>query len=203
VQSTDREEFETQLARLCAGFNIPVTKHRRDAYWSGLAKMSLSQLSRVIDLALGEDGPEDLPTTRTIWKMHRQMRAPGPTAVQTPARNDEPDHLEYFANRLLWLHLSHRGGLGSVKGEMLEELQRCLKFKRQIVDEFAGFIREGDQDATPAAFYQWWLSGLRQVSTVEKRTIDALNAASEHPDALKPFAPGMARSLGEHQMESA
>ena len=217
MQANDREEFETQLGRLCAGFNVPVTKHRVNAYWSGLAKMSLAQFSRVIDFALAEYGPDDVPPTKGIWRIHRQLRAPDAGQEQATEKKVEEDHLEWFANRLLFLHLSHRGGLGStgrfVPGERhisgmndcvaSEELQACLKFKRQIVDEFTGFVREGDEDATPAAFYQWWISGLRRISPMEQRTIDTLIAASEHPSALKPFAATMARDVPTLEPEPA
>ncbi len=89
MQSTDREEFEIQLARLCAGFNVPVTKHRVNAYWSGCAKMSLAQLSRAIDQALGEHGPDELPATKTLWKILRGGRTAAAKDVQTSAPSGE------------------------------------------------------------------------------------------------------------------
>lgn len=84
MQVSDREEFEIQLARLCAGYNVPVTKHRVNAYWSGCAKMTIAQLSRAIDQALGEHGPDELPATQALWKILRGARTPA-AGVQTSA----------------------------------------------------------------------------------------------------------------------
>ncbi len=207
MQTIDLERFEVEFQKLCANFDKPATKQRKDAYWQGLRKMSILQFERSVDIAIGEDGPETFPNPKALWKLYRQSQGGG--SAQRAASPAKPDCLEAFANRLLFLHMTHRGGLAStgtfIPGERhisgmnnckpSTDLQACLAFKRELVEEFRGYVQAGDDDATPAAFYQYWLSGLRRISKVEQRTIDALNAAMEHPDALKPFERAMAQSM--------
>lgn len=123
MQSTDREEFEIQLARLCAGFNVPVTKHRVNAYWSGCAKMSLLQMSRAIDEALGEHGPDDLPTTKILWKILRGGRTSGPAGVHTsaPTPQDEGPSIQAQLCEYAALHVHDLSG---PKGMTLKEYSR-------------------------------------------------------------------------------
>ena len=201
MQSSDRADFETELEKLCAAFGVPATKARQRAFWEGLARMSLPQFRRCVEIAIGENGPDDdQPTTKLIWRIHRG--GGGPAAKPAAAI---PDHLEFFANRLLWLHVSHRGGLGSVgrfeaphgliQCRPTDELQACLRVNRELVAEFVGYVREGDTDATPATFVQYWISGIRRVSTLQQRTIDDLTTSSEAAWAQKPFEASMAREL--------
>lgn len=201
MQTSELEEFEAEIGKLCAGFEVPVTKHRKDAYWSGLRKMSLAQFSRCVEFALSEEGPEDFPGTKTIWKIHRQLRAPGAPGVHTSARAAEPDHLTYWANRLLYAHITARGGLGSGKGLASAELTACLKLKREQVAWFTGPVREGDPDCTPAEFLRQWIAGLQAISRIEKSTYDRWCAMLEQPDMEKPFEPSMGRELAPVQPE--
>jgi hypothetical protein len=74
MQSTDRDEFKAQLSILCAGFNVPLGD-REEAYWKGCAKMSLIEFARCVEFALGESGPEKIPTTNQLWHMRTLMKA--------------------------------------------------------------------------------------------------------------------------------
>jgi hypothetical protein len=206
VQSTDREQFEEQLGVLCAGFNLPVTPHRRDAYWRGLAKMSLAQLSRCVDLAVSEEGPDDLPTPKQIWRMHRGFRSQGAlVATQEQAKEDPRDHLLFFANRMFLRHLTDRGGLGStgrfvpgygmVDCKPSGELIAARKFTRDLVDYWTGPVSESDPDATPAEFIRQFAAGLSQVSTVESQTLRAWREHMDAPESQTPFGRHMARAL--------
>ena len=208
--STDRTEFEIQLDRLCSGFNVPMSEARKEAYWTGLAKMSLSQFSRSIDHALSEDGPDKIPTTGQIWRIHKQARASGAAQpVHTSAAKEDPDHLEYFANRLLMQHLSHRGGLGTpakfVSGVGVTqtapcaELTACLTFKRQLVRDWCGFIREGDELAKPREFLSQWVKGLKRIGRIEEKTLEELRVFAKHPTSRVPFPLHMARELTPRQ----
>ena len=73
MQTAERPGFEEQIARLCTEYGEPATKARKDAYWMGLAKMSLTQLTRCIDIAIGAEGPDGLPTAKGLWKLYRQL----------------------------------------------------------------------------------------------------------------------------------
>lgn len=203
MQSGDRPEFEEQLAVLCAGFNVPATPHRKHAYFAGLAKMSLAQFVRCVEFALSDDGPEELPTTKGIWRLYRRLRAP--RAPLNVPRIEEKDHLLFFANRLFFRHLMNRGGLGSmgrfVPGYGLvdchasQELSRARVALRDTVEWFAGPIREADPDATPHAFVTSLIKALEKISPIDRRTLDGWAAMIAHPDALKPFEPHMGREL--------
>ena len=190
MQSSEIGEFETALGTLCAGYDVPVTKARKDAYWAGLRKMSLQQFTRVVEFALSEDGPEDLPTTKAIWKMLRQLRAPGSApGVQTSAPSAEPDHLEYWANRMLLANCIARGGFGT------PELEAVLEMKRELVADFCRFIREGDELATPSEFMTQWIQGLQRVSKIDAGLHDTWVEYLGEPEAQKPFKPEMGRPL--------
>jgi hypothetical protein len=190
VQTAERPEFEDLIARLCAEYGQPCTKARKDAYWAGLAKMSVAQLTRCVDFAVGEHGPDDLPTAKGLWKLYRQLRAPEPSGVHTSAREPQPAHLTFWANRLLYTHIASRGGLGAV------ELEACQKLKGDLVAWFVGPIREADPDTTPAEFLRQWIAGLQEISRIEQATYARWCAMLEDPQMAKPFEPSMARELG-------
>jgi hypothetical protein len=197
VQTADRPEFEAQVARLCAGYGQPVTKHREAAYWSGLAKMSLAQFSRCIDFALSDAGPDELPAVKGIWKIHRGFRA-GPRP-QPKADRDPRDHLVYWSNRLLYAHMAGRHGLGSINGEASAELEACRKLKRELIEWFTGPVRDGDPDTTPAEFLRQWIAGLQAISRIEKSVYDRWCAMMELPESNQPFEPYMGRPLEPEQ----
>jgi hypothetical protein len=209
MQSSERDDFVTELRKLCAGFGVPFTKDREEGFWTGLARMSLLSFRRCVEHALGEDYAGDtFPKTGDIWRIYKGTAlTPKPNVrALLPA---DPDHLAYYANRLLWLHVSHRGGLGSV-GRFVpsygmvdckasDELQRCLKFKRELVEEFCGFIRDGDEMANPATFVRWWLAGLQKISEVLPRTVRNLEQLADDPESQKPFDVLMGRELTQRE----
>lgn len=106
MQASERNEFDTQIQQLCAGFNVPVGD-RTEAYWRGLGKMPLHTLARVVEFALGEDGPEKIPTSHQCWGMAKQLRFRAP--VQRAA---EPawtcDALGVNANLRLLRHVNQK-----------------------------------------------------------------------------------------------
>lgn len=205
--STDRGEFEIQLGALCAGFNVPATKDRQEAYWTGLAKMSLSQFVRVVSFALGEAGPERFPTVNAVWQIHKKARHNTEVKKQNVPQIEDQDHLLFFANRMFFKHMVNRGGLGSI-GTFVEgygmryckssdELRSARKAVRDLVDYFSGPICDGDDMATPAEFVAQLIVALDRVSKIDAKTITAWGQMVKHPDAHKPFAPHMGRPLPE------
>jgi hypothetical protein len=205
--STDREQFEAQLAALCAGFNVPATKERQEAYWTGLSKMSLPQFGRAVESALGEDGPEKFPTTGLMWKLYKQAKSQSQTIKQNVPQTEEHDHLLFFANRMFMRHLHNRQGLGStgrfipahgmVDCKASSELLAARKVVRELVDYFSGPICEGDEDATPAEFVAQLIVALDKVSRIDSKTLRGWGEMSGHADAKKPFERYMGRPLPE------
>ena len=188
MQASEREQFKAELTKLCAGFDVPITKAREEAYWTGLTRMSLLQFRRVVERALGEGADlEKFPTVGTVWKLHRGTQAALPQAQQPI----EPDGLKYLANRLLWLHVSHRGGFGSVGDKPSHELDRCLQFKAEIVAEFENYILEDDECANLANFVSFWMAGLAARSEVLPRTKLNYEQLVNEPNARQPFPRSM------------
>lgn len=102
--TADRKEFDDHLASLCAGFNVPVGL-RSEAYWLGLQKMELPTFVRVVQYALGEDGPEKIPTVSQCWAISKKLRAVRYVPPQEPASKWRGDHWDIEANHHLLNHL--------------------------------------------------------------------------------------------------
>lgn len=94
--STDRDEFDKQLAVLFAAFPAAYfTDARKEAYWRGLKSMSLPLFTRVVDRVLGQSGDEQPPSVSRVWEISRDLmsHAPGslrPTIAGKPINFDEP-----------------------------------------------------------------------------------------------------------------
>ena len=77
--STDRKEFDAQMEILCGAYDKPLWA-RAEAYWKGLAKMSIIDFARCVEYAVGQNGPEKVPTTHDMWTIWRKLRAERPRA---------------------------------------------------------------------------------------------------------------------------
>lgn len=100
--TSDRSEFDAQLAMLCAGFNVPVGE-RSGAYWKGLAKMELLTFARVVEECLGEGGPEKIPTVGMCWAISKRARASRHIFIEKPQWQGDRWDLE--ANHHLLNHI--------------------------------------------------------------------------------------------------
>ena len=205
MQTSEREDFEEQLAILCAGFNVPATVHRKHAYFAGLAKMSMAQFVRCVEYAVSEAGPDELPTSKEIWRIHRDFRKH--PAVQSVPQVEEEDHLLFFANRLFFEHFQHRGGLGSMgrlsPGHGLvdcggsRELIEGRRALRELVEWYLAPISEGDPDATPQAFITALIAAVDRVSPLTPHTRASWLRRSEDAQAAQPFPVHMGRPIPE------
>ena len=134
----DRAQFDSQLGALCAGFNVPVTELRSEAYWRGLERMQLSQFARVVSHALGEDGPERIPLVPKCWAIWKQIRHRRPVAAAAPVEVQPPqyDALHGFAQRCLLRFLREAGGVDDgTLGRLVAEKNRLLGQYRLIATE--------------------------------------------------------------------
>lgn len=137
--SSERSEFDQHLGTLCAGFNVPVTDLRAEAYWRGLAKMQLSQFARVVEHALGPDGPERIPTSSQCWSLWRQIRAQRPKATESrPSDERQYDSLHCFGNRCLLRFLTVVGGVSE------DTLTELLVAKGRVAENFRIISAEED-----------------------------------------------------------
>lgn len=108
MQSTERAEFDEQVKLLFAGFNVPTSTERLEAYWKGASKMSMIEFARCVEAALGEDGPEKLPTAPAMWHIRSKLkaRAQGPQQISV-ATTDATVQEQLCAYALIKLpHLS-------------------------------------------------------------------------------------------------
>lgn len=136
MQLADRAQFDSQLGALCAGFNVPVTELRSEAYWRGLERMHLSQFARVVSHALGEDGPERIPTAPQCWTIARQLRAQRPRATEPAATQPTVTPLVAFGNRCLLRYLREARGVDD------STLARLVAEKGRIAANFAMIASE-------------------------------------------------------------
>lgn len=112
MNSGDRVEFDRELAVLFAALDKPVSEARSEAFWRGLAKMSLTDFARCVERLLQELTEGEAPryfTVSDIWNAKRRLRAP-PTVYVHERREaaGTMDGWEVRANRLLLKHLGTR-----------------------------------------------------------------------------------------------
>lgn len=99
-------EFESQLATLCAGYNVPCTAERLEAYGKAFGNLHPAQWARLIEHCLSEAGPDRMPTVRDLWGMRRDLRAGPPTYVHEQRQLlEEFDAWAIEANRHLFAYL--------------------------------------------------------------------------------------------------
>lgn len=153
--SSERAEFDQHLGTLCAGFNVPMTELRGEAYWRGLAKMQLSTFARVVEHALGQDGPERIPTATQCWALSKQLRAQRPRATQAEsAPTVEP--LVAFGNLCLLKLLRETCGTDP------ETLARLVAEKNRLAADFRLIATE--EALTAAEVREAMFAGFQRVS---------------------------------------
>lgn len=146
MYSTDREQFDVQLSLLCQGYGFWVGD-RSEAYWKGLSKMALPSFARCVEFAISEDGPEKLPNTHGIWKIHRDLRA---SAAPQPTKAIDlvPPQGKWlrWVNGLFLKYLERRRLTENFKGDinLAERRAECLK----LAEFFEAIEADHDPEAT-------------------------------------------------------
>jgi hypothetical protein len=139
VNNSERAAFEDQIRQLFAGYNVPATQERIEAYWRGLQRMQLATVTRVVDHALGEDGPERLPTAPQLWGLYRDLRASSAPAAQA-SREDGPacDEAGIVGNAaLLRCIVQHyHDGKPTIPAALVRKDGPLVAAKNQLVDAF-------------------------------------------------------------------
>lgn len=157
--TSERQEFDSHIEVLCAGFNIPATAERKDAYWRGLSRMHMHGLIRVIDHALSEEGPDKPPSAPQLWRLHRQLqdRRRGPTAlhlVQPNARKPlVVDRFAQIGTVALITFLLRRGAASQASiVELVRQRSRLVADFRLIADEDPSLTDEQMRERYVSAF---------------------------------------------------
>jgi hypothetical protein len=135
VNSAQRGEFKSLLEKLYAGFNMPISETRIEAYWQGLAKMSLGQFSAAVDYALGEQGPERIPASPALWKYAKEARARAP-APYVPTQIEHQEKSLMVVNGLFLRYLMQRRLTENFKGDVDIDGRRkaCLDLAAWLSD---------------------------------------------------------------------
>lgn len=109
--ASERVAFAKLVETLCAGYNVPATEARIDAYWRGCHGMALGVFELLIDYAVGPDGDDDLPTPKRLYAIDRkrrsELRAAELAGKRAQARDGdeppkEPDRFDCYAGRVLF-----------------------------------------------------------------------------------------------------
>lgn len=72
--NADRQEFDKQIAILCAAMDVPCTEERKEGYWKSLHRMSLVVLARTIEHMLEKESWIKIPKPSQIWDASKRLR---------------------------------------------------------------------------------------------------------------------------------
>lgn len=158
--STERPQCDEHVNVLCAGFNVPATLERREAYWRGCSKMPLFMFGLVVEHVLGDGGPEKIPTAPQIWQIHRQLRneqRERERALPQTSIKQALDGLALHGNRVLLSFLRHQE-----TGASQASLLRLIAAKDKLVEQYRWITQDepsasGElRDKLWAAFSDAW-----------------------------------------------
>jgi hypothetical protein len=137
MYANQRTEFNNLIEVLFGAFNMPLSDARKDAYWQGLAKMSLGQFSSVVDYSVGQNGPEKIPSAPGLWKILSSIRSSTTesTLQRSPAGPDQPYALK-IVNGLFMKYLAKRRLTDRFSGDLdvIGRRAECLKLVDWISD---------------------------------------------------------------------
>lgn len=148
MHPTEREAFDEQIGILCAGFNVPITDDRREAYWKGLGKMPLISFTRAVEYALGEHGPDKIPTSPQLWALSRAARS-----TRVDARPKAQESAPQAADRVSLLAQSALLQFIGQQQPSDASLSAMLAAKHKLVDVYRSITSEeqlGDDEIIAA-----------------------------------------------------
>lgn len=104
MQESDTANFERSLQRLCAGFDVPMSDARKEAYWRSFRKLQLLEFTGLIDMALVESTFASMPTVGALWELHRKVQSPRASSLPNSGPSLQERLCEYvlreFGSRL-------------------------------------------------------------------------------------------------------
>ena len=184
MRAMDEPKFRTILASLAEVFTHEISAPFAALYWEALKDLAIEQI---------EAGAKFWIKTGKRFPKPAELRAErfqeASRAFKPDPRMEGPEHLLFFANRLLLTHMMARGGLGS------DELLAARKVVHDLVDEFSAYVRDCDELATPAQFIRLFVLALDRVSKIDPIAMNAFNRTLKQSATEKPFVRSMARSL--------
>lgn len=160
MNSTERAAFREELEVLFGAFPpARLSDAQEEAYWRGLAAMSLPAFRRAVERAIdAERGEERLPSPRRLWAISLELRDEARSREQR-ARKEAEQHVDQFvayANRvLLWFCLAAPGqspeyedGIGPRMRQMRgapsrKSLRAILDAKNKLVRDYQILCADG------------------------------------------------------------
>lgn len=148
--ASERPEFEKHVGTLLAGFDRKITPERLEAYWLGCNRMSLGTFERAVARAVGEHGPDEVPTPKRMCFIAYELRAAGVSSSSTPqSKQPERDPLQRLAMSCLVEIVkrlgvpSHASGdaMAAAKNRIVAQLADSYG-RRSLTDEEATQLRD-------------------------------------------------------------
>lgn len=151
MQATDRASFGKLAEALFAAFDKPPSDGRLEAYWRGLKGMDLLAFERTIDVVIGPDGEDELPTPKQLYAIDRKRRAELRAAEMAGRKkpgDEEPktDRFDDYAGRVLFCvlcSLTAQHGSGATEESLTEMIHVKHRFAKGYREQF-----ETDPDST-------------------------------------------------------
>jgi hypothetical protein len=100
VQESDAKGFDRALSRLCAGFDVPVTDARREAYWRAFRKLTVLEFAGLVDTALVESTFASMPTVGALRELHRKVQPPPAADAPTDGKSLQQQLCEYTLKQI-------------------------------------------------------------------------------------------------------
>lgn len=101
------DAFELHMRTLCAGFDVPCTAERLEAYRKAFGRLDPIGFERLVQYCLSEDGPPRMPTVAKLWASRSEMRARAPR--EAPAADPwQGDAWDIAANHHLLGHITQK-----------------------------------------------------------------------------------------------
>lgn len=137
MNSTDRNDFDLLMGKLCMGLGVKPEPARIQTYWDGLhVKMSIIQFARVVEHCLDEGGVDKMPKLPEVWKIWRQVKDKSRRAAPAQAADTPPDQT--------W-------GLQLVNSMFLTYLHQ-----RRVIDRFTGDLHFEDRRIACRTLAEFW-----------------------------------------------
>lgn len=137
--STDRDDFNVLMKKLCVGLGALPSPDRLATYFDNLRKMTLIQFSRVVDECLSERSViGKLPNIPAVWKIWHEIQDKGrrkvaelapPIEVKLTKEQKVIDSMMLRYIELRRYKLRHKGDI-----KILERRKGCHDIVREITE---------------------------------------------------------------------
>lgn len=141
MQDTDAKSFDRALSRLCAGFDVPLTDARREAYWRAFRKLQLLEFTGLVDMALVESTFASMPTVGALRELHRKVQpSDGSAGPAHTGPSVQAQLCEYVSRKLSHLHrtVTYSQPWTYVYREWSENGKQCAECTGVIVEREDG-----------------------------------------------------------------